>query len=191
MADDPLARLAQDRSAARRASDPMVDRCVLGTISRNRRAALRTLVLRDIDDRLALFYSNSSSKHIELMNADHVGSLLVFLPSIGVQYRMEARFEAIARSVIEAHWQLKPNAAKRMDSVYERLPQSTLVDDFEAFETQFAAAVPPRRAPRNCAGVFIVPQLVERLELRTDPTMHERIVFTRNGDGWRRQYLVP
>lgn len=191
MTSDPLVLLSQDRSEAGRTNDPLVDRCVLGTVDRNGHPALRTLVLREIDERLALFYSRSSTKHVELLNNGLCASVLVFLPSIGVQYRIESRFEDIPRSVIEEHWQLKPDAAKRMDSIYERHPQSTVIEDFAAFETLFAATVPPRKSPQNGCGVFIVPEVIERLELRTDPHMHDRKLYTRKDDGWRVQHLVP
>ncbi len=191
MTEDPLALLSHDRLQARRTDDPLVDRCVLGTVDRSGHAALRTLVLREIDERLALFYNRTSTKHVELMNQSHRGSLLIFLPSVGVQYRLESRFEEIPREVIEEHWQLKPDAAKRMDSIYERHPQSTVIDDFAAFETLFAATAPPRKSPRNGGGVFVVPDVIERLELHTDPQMHDRRVFSRNGDGWRVHQLVP
>ena len=188
---DPIETLMRDRDEARKADDPMVDRCVLGTVDRRGHAALRTLVLRDLDDRFALFYSKSSAKHAEVITNGNRGTLLIFLPSIGVQYRINARFEEISRSVIESHWQLKPDASKRMDSIYERHPQSTVIEDFGAFETLFAATVPPRRRPPNGAGVFIVPELVERLELHADPQMHDRKLFKRNANEWEIQQLVP
>ena len=191
MTEDPLALLSHDRIEARRMNDPLVDRCVLGTIDRNGHAALRTLVLREIDEKFALFYNRTSAKHVELMNQSHRGSLLIFLPSVGVQYRLESRFEEIPKVVIEEHWQLKPDAAKRMDSIYERLPQSTVIDDFAAFETLFAATVPPRKSPRNGCGVYVIPEVIERLELRTDPHMHDRREFRRDGADWRVYQLVP
>ena len=191
MKTDPVELLMRDRAEARKANDPMVDRCVLGTVDRRGHAALRTLVLRDVDDRLALFFSKSSAKHAEVITKGNRGSLLIFLPSIGVQHRINARFEEISRSVIESHWQLKPDASKRMDSIYERHPQSTVIEDFDAFVTIFAATVPPRQRPPNGAGVFVEPELVERLELRTDPQMHDRKLFKWNGNEWEIQQLVP
>ena len=188
---DPIEMLMRDRAEARKADDPMVDRCVLGTVDRRGHAALRTLVLRDVDDRFALFYSKSSAKHSEVITNGNQGTLLIFLPSIGVQYRINARFEEISRSVIESHWQLKPDTSKRIDSIYERHPQSTVIEDFEAFETLFAATVPPRRRPPNGTGVFVVSESVERLELRADPRMHDRKLFKRSGDAWEIHQLVP
>lgn len=191
MTADPLELLLQDRSKARRSNDPLVDRCVLGTVDRLGHAALRTLVLREIDNRIALFYNQTSTKHVELTNHGHRGSILIFLPSIGVQYRLKSRFEKISKSVIEHHWQLKPDAAKRMDSIYERHPQSTVIDDFDAFETLFKATAPPRKSTPNGIGVFVVPELIERLELHDDPRMHDRKVFVREDDDWRVYRLVP
>ncbi len=188
---DPIELLANDRAVARREQDPMVDRCVLGTATRRGAIAMRTLVLRDINDRLALFYSASSAKHVELLTADGRASLLIYLPTVGVQYRMEARLEALPRATIASHWQFKPNAAKRMDALYERMPQSSIIDDFDSFKTLFAAAAPPVKAPLNGTGCYVEPHLIERLELRTDPAMHDRKLFTRRDNDWHVRQLVP
>lgn len=191
MTADPLELLDEDRAKARQANDPLVNRCVLGTVDRNGQVALRTLVLREIDDRLALFYNRTSSKHIELMNDGYRGSLLIFLPSIGVQYRIKSRFEEISESVMERHWQLKPDAAKRMDSIYQVYPQSSRINNRYEFEGIFSITIPPREAPRNGIGVFVVPESIERLELRTDPQMHDRKVFVLEDDDWYVHRLVP
>ena len=191
MIEDPLVFLSHDRAEARRTNDPLVDRCVLGTVDRKGHAALRKLVLREIDNRLALFYNRTSTKHVELTKSGQKGSLLIFLPSIGVQYRIESRFEEIPKVVIEEHWQLKPDAGKRMDSIYERHPQSTVIDDFDAFETLFTATVAPRKSPPNGYGAFIVAEVVERLELRANPLMHDRKLYRREGNDWRVHQLVP
>ena len=188
---DPLVLLATDREEARSLNDPMVDRCILGTIDRNSKPALRTLVLREIEGQLAVFYSQSSSKHGELLNSRNRASLLIFLPSIGVQYRVDAKLTKVPRDIVEQHWQLKPNAAKRMDAIYERLPQSAVVDDFAAFMTIYLGTVPPRKAPLNGTGCYVEATSIERLRLRTDPEFHERALFRLGKRGWEGKWLVP
>ena len=188
---NPLNLLASDRDTARQAGDSLVDRCFLGTLNRRGRVSMRTLVLREVDERLAVFYSRSSAKHAELRSSNNRASILILLPTVGVQYRIEVRLEEIARSTLELHWQLKPNAAKRMGAIYERRPQSTVIDNFEAFETLFAAAVPPRQSPPNSVGCFVHPLQVERLELRTEPHLHDRKLFELRGDAWHVCQLVP
>ena len=152
---------------------------------------MRILVLRDIRDRLAVFYSSTSAKHRELTLDRFKASLLVFLPSIGVQYRLRAQLEVIDSEIVHEHWQLKPNAAKRIDALYQRFPQGTIVENATEFETQFAARVPPRQAPSHSVGYYIAPFEIERLELRQDPDMHRRELFNQRDNDWEVQRLVP
>lgn len=188
---DPVALFQEDRNRARDAEDACVDRCVLGTQVHGQPVSMRVLVLRDIDDRLAVFYSSTSSKHIELASTKFKASLLVFFPTIGIQYRIRADLEQVAEDVVKSHWQLKPNAAKRMDSLYRRYPQGTVIADEEQFKTQFAAAVPPVQAPSHSVGYYIEPFEIERLELHDDPAMHDRNLFKRRNSRWEVHALVP
>lgn len=192
LATDPIEQLKRDRTEARQLEDPMVDRCVLGSITSSATPALRTLVLRDIENRLAIFYSRTSAKQTEFMRLTNKVTILVFLPSIGVQYRIQANLDEVPRELIEQHWHMKPNAAKRMDSIYEKHPQSAVIEDFSAFETLYAATVPPIKPPRNAVGSFLDAYQVEYLRLQVDPHFHDRLLFTRRVQGdWVRVRLVP
>ena len=188
---DPLVLIAEDRAAARAADDPCVDRCVLGTVNSKSQVEQRVLVLRDVEDELAIFYSATSAKHRELTRQRFEASLLVFLPTVGVQYRIAANLEPIPSNIVRDSWQLKPNAAKRMDALYKRYPQSTVIGDVETFETQFLSSVPPVQAPQHSVGYFIHPQTIERLELRTDPAMHLRTRYRLSDGQWESVRLVP
>lgn len=188
---DPLALFASDREQARTQNDPMVDRCIVGTINRQGGVSQRTLVLRDIDDRLALFYSEASPKHLEFLSNDNEASLLTLFPSVGVQYRLSARLIEMPRSIVESHWQLKPGSAKRLDAIYSRFLQSTVISDIEQFETRFAATVAPVKAPLICTGCFIEPFEIERLLLRSDPHRHDRKRFVLHDSEWTEFELIP
>lgn len=184
--------LARDRVAARQKDDPMDNRCVLGTQDRRGRVAMRTLVLRDLGHRLGVFYNASSAKSAELATSDGRASLMIFLPMIGVQYRIQAKLEPISHREIALRWRFKPDAAKRMDVVYEAMPQSSLVDDFAGVQELFDNAEPPRDTPTNSVGCYIEPYEIERLELREDPHMHARQLFTLNDAGeWTMRHVVP
>ena len=188
---NPVKVLQEDRDLARVREDPCVDRCVLGTIDSQGEVQQRVLVLRDIDGQLALFYSATSAKHRELTERGFKASLLTFFPTIGVQYRMSIQLHPIESNIVRDSWQFKPNAAKRMDALYRRFPQGTVVSDIEEFETLYAASVPPRQAPQHSVGYFVRPELIERLVLKTDPAMHVRERYLRQNDSWVNLRLVP
>lgn len=188
---NPVTLLRSSRSLARQKLDPCVDRCVLGTRNHLGEVEQRVLVLRDIEDELAVFYSASSAKHRELLESEFTASLLVFLPTIGMQFRITANLAQIDSALVAESWQMKPNAAKRMDALYRKFPQSTVIGDLDEFEIAFAASVPPTQSPRHGVGYFIRPKKVECLELRTDPNMHVRTLYELVNGEWRSKRLVP
>ena len=59
--------------------------CVLATVDEDGRPEARTLVLRQVEDDLALFMHTSSPKWQQLQ---HGGSINTYWPSVEIQYRM-------------------------------------------------------------------------------------------------------
>ena len=194
IASDPLEQLSADRQAAREQSDPWAALCVVGTLKTgleaSERVELRTLVLRDLEGKLALFFSATSPKWRQLEATESV-ALLVYLPSLEVQYRLQANWQPIPAATVHKHWQLRPDIPKRLDWLYELHPQSTALE-----RTKLTAALaddtrdePPSTAPAGAMGIVIEPFEVERLQLSKG--IHERYLFTRLASSWTQQSLVP
>jgi pyridoxamine 5'-phosphate oxidase len=190
---DPLARFAADRARARAAGDPWADLCVLATYSGTGTDA-RTLVLRDVDARPAVFTNATSPKHAQFSTYPDI-AVLVYLASVGVQYRMNGVLEPIQRHVVHHHWRARPRIPKVMDWLYrEHAPQSAAVPSREALEAAHDAL--HRRlgedlhAPEEATGHYIVARVIERLELARD-RIHDRVRYRLDGDAWRHEILVP
>ncbi len=58
----PLQRLREDRARARALQDPYADLCALATVDVRSHPQVRTLVLRDLDNGLAVFVNATSPK---------------------------------------------------------------------------------------------------------------------------------
>ena len=191
--DDPLVLLKRDRDVARRAGDPWASLCVLATYSGERPEA-RTLVLRDLDERLAIFVNRTSPKSLHIERHPEV-AVLVYLASASVQYRLNGALEPVATHVVHANWRARPRIPKVLDWLYRHhLPQSALVasrEDLEALHRDVSNRVGDDPiAPDDAIGYFIEPSTIERLELATD-RLHDRRRYTRTRSGWRIETLVP
>jgi pyridoxamine 5'-phosphate oxidase len=191
--NDPLTLLAADRQRARAAGDPWANLCVLATVSGSR-PEVRTLVLRDVHDRLAVFVNATSPKQAQIEQNPEV-AVLLYLATCSVQYRLTAVLEPIAPAVVHANWRARPRIPKVMDWFYrEHLPQSTAIDSRETLESlhgevdQRIGADP--HAPTEALGHYVTPSVVERLELASD-RIHDRRRFVRRGDAWQMDILVP
>lgn len=185
---DPVAVLKADRARARANDDPMANLCVLATVGGDLPEA-RTLVLRDIEDRLGLFFNGGSPKAGEIDRSDAV-TVLVYLPSLSLQYRLRAALAAIPADIVHANWQYRPDVPKKMDWLYERHPQSSAIASRQTLISKLPTTTPDR-APTSAIGFYLVPLAVERLDLAQNNGVHDRRSYTLLDEMWREQVLVP
>lgn len=191
---DPLVLLSADRAEAQRHADPWASLCVLATVAPDGLPQARVLVLRDLDPGLGIFINASSPKHHQIEASDTVG-VLIYLASIGVQYRLQAGLAAIDPETVRAGWNLRPEIPKVMDWLYEtRAPQSTVLDSREALLTLYEEVrdtLPNDLvAPAGATGYRIEPRRIERLKLSGD-RVHERVLYEASNEGWTHSVLVP
>ena len=111
---DPIAQIANDRNRAREARDPWANLCVLATVDELGTPQARVLVLRDLHERLAIFVNATSPKNRQLQRGSR-HSVLVYLASLGVQYRLTVRLEDVASDVVHRNWRERPRIPKVMD----------------------------------------------------------------------------
>ncbi len=186
---DPIAALGRDRASAWKQGDGNASLCVVASVDANGEPQARVLVLRDIDTRLAIFANGTSPKAGEFGQSECV-SVLVWLPSLGVQYRIACQLEAMDPDIVRESWQLRPLSAKRFDWLYERVPQGSAVADRETLLARLAQ-MESATAPVNALGFFLDPVRVDRLALDNESGVHDRRLFEREADGWSRQLLIP
>lgn len=194
---DPLALLAADRRRAREENDPWANLCVLATVTAAGEPAARVLVLRDVNDRLGVFFNATSPKADEARRSRSV-AVLIYLPAASVQYRLQCALEPIAAEVVHGAWQQRPDIPKRMDWFYQTHPQSSAFGSRDALlEAVAGVALPePLVAPASAAGCFLAPAEIERLHLApgagAPSALHDRRRYALRRDGsWMETALVP
>ena len=186
---NPLRRLREDRAHARELEDPYAELCALATVDPLGEPQVRTLVLRDLDERLAVFVNASSPKWPSM---DRVAAV-IFLASLGIQYRLDCVTEPVPSEIVRASWQLRQETPKRLDWLYEQRAQSSPLGCREQLLTELAAApVPdPLVAPDSARGLFLEPHSIERLDVQHDSGVHDRRRWHLTGETWRERVLVP
>lgn len=192
LTDDPLERLAADRAKARAANDPMAALCILATVDAQGQPQARTLVLRELGSRLALFMNTTSPKFAQLSSGN--ASICVYLPSIQVQYRAVVNLLPVARELIAENWQLRPPMPKVLDWFYTDVqPQSTVVDSRADLKSRLnGLTLPdPLVAPATACGFYLEPREIERLDLAQPDGLHDRTCWTLSGTTWSMQSRVP
>ena len=190
---DPLIQLIKDRNAARDQGDPCANLCTAATVDHRGHPQARTLVLREIENRLAVFGNATSPKWRE-MNVDLPIAIVVWLPSLNLQYRLHCHTEAIPAHLVHESWALRPDVPKRLDWYYAtHQPQSSKLPDRETLLRQLQALTlpDPLVAPESASGLYLVAQVVDRLDLNQADGVHDRRHFELVGGDWVESILVP
>lgn len=189
----PLNQLFDDRALARHHDDPCANLCTAASVDGNGNPQARTLVLRDVRDRLAVFGSETSPKWQEF-NADASVAIVVWLPTLQLQYRLSCATEPVPKSIVHESWQLRPDAAKRLDWYYTKHhPQGTRLPHRNALLARLQSLdVPdPLVAPHTAAGLYLNPQAIDRLDLNQPDRVHDRRHFELVDGTWVEAVLVP
>jgi pyridoxine/pyridoxamine 5'-phosphate oxidase len=152
---------------------------------------MRTLVLREVDDQLAVFV-NATSPKWQQMQSGFV--LHTYWPSVQVQYRMHVEATPVDPRLVHESWRMRPDPPKRMDWFYEQHhTQSSPIESREVLLARLnQVRLPdPLTAPKNARGLLLEPFEIERLDLTQPEGVHDRQLFVLGGDGWQRSTLVP
>ena len=154
----------------------------------------RVVVLRDLEQRFALFINGTSPKHAQLSLSRHQ-AVLVFLASLGVQYRLTVSFEPVPTALVRKSWLDRPRIPKVMDWLYEQFQSQSsvipsrdaLVQRYSTIDAQLTSNV---AAPAGAVGLYLVAEYVERLELAADQ-IHARTSYRYDGARWHASELIP
>ena len=190
----PVELLQQERQLAAAQGDPWSGLCALASINNQTgMAQVRTLVLRDINSKLAIFINATSPKWAELRSCGKT-QFMIYLASISVQYRLDASLEPIPKHIVDESWLLRPDIPKSMDWYYTEIQaQSSTVESRAALKSRFDEHNKNGNAecaPETAVGLYLNLERIERLELLKEE-IHARNVWQWNSTRWLEQTLVP
>lgn len=188
---NPIDLLHQDREHARLLNDPMVDLASIATINKHGEPQCRTLVLRTIKNRLAIFVNQTSSKYQEFKLSKTI-AVMVYLPSLSVQYRLTCKLSKIDPEIVRHHWNLRPEISKQLDWLYETYPQSSQIESNELLQMLLLKIPQSQQAPDSAVGFYLDVCRVEQLQLKTQREVSHRLLFSLQDHGsWNAGYIVP
>jgi len=194
---DPIASIKADRTEARKVQDPNADTCFLALASAAGAASVRTLVLRDITDRAFLLFINSTSPKWHLLIDGANYELLLWYPSQQKQYRVQGTTSMLESEEVKSNWFRRPRGSKQLDYVYKEFaPQSSEIPSREVLVDEIARIKQAYKPddmlpPDEATGVELTANRIEVLDLNREDRIHDRRLFTHNGNDWEQRFLIP
>ena len=165
---------------------------IVATATANGRPSARTVLLKGYDERGFVFYTNYEGRKARELDANPACALLFYWGELERQVRIEGCASRISNEESDAYFASRPRgsrlgawASEQSRPVEDRRVLEERVRDLEA---EYEGRGVPR--PPFWGGYRVEPDTIEFWQGREN-RLHDRLVYSRVGDGWRIDRLQP
>ncbi|MDB5812559.1 MAG: pyridoxamine 5-phosphate oxidase [Betaproteobacteria bacterium] len=191
VARDPIAQFNRWFDEAVAANMPMVNSMSLATVGADGGPSARIVLLKGVDARGFVFYTNYASRKGADLAAHPVAALLFHWVELEREVRIEGRVEKVTAAESDDYFASRPLGSRHAAIAS---PQSEVVTNRAALEALFADAEksqgPTPKRPPHWGGYRVLPTALEFWQGRPN-RLHDRVLYSRVGDAWKIERLAP
>jgi pyridoxamine 5'-phosphate oxidase len=190
--DTPLARFVRLFERAAREGSFDHTAATLATADPSGRPSARIVLVRAVDERGFTFFTNYRSRKARELDANAAAALCFYWPWIDEQVRAEGRVTRVSPDESDAYFAMRPRGSQIgawASAQSERLAsRGELEQRYADVERKYHGARVPR--PPHWGGLRLRPDRIEFWKAGTY-RLHDRTLYTRDGEEWSVQLLNP
>ena len=168
------------------------DAVSLGTATPSGKVSVRTVLLKEFDEKGFVFYTNYNSRKASQLLSNHRAALLFYWPESGRQVRIEGVTIRVSEEESDDYFKTRPRESQISSWASDQssiIPGRHYIEkQFESFKSIFAEKNVPR--PEHWGGFRLIPTWFEFWQER-EFRMHDRLTYVKRDNRWVIERLAP